>query len=135
MNSRYFEHDADVGVIGRGPTIEKAFESAAQAVFALVTDLDAIQANISIDFDFEEDDLELALVTWLNMLLGKARELSLIFCHFHIQRKGNHWYAEAKGENWRTDLEHGVEVKGATLTMLSVKQSDSQWEVRCVVDV
>lgn len=135
MNSRYFEHDADVGVIGRGSTIENAFESAAQAVFALVTNLDAIQPSTSIDFEFEEDDLELALVTWLNLLLGKARELNMIFCQFHVQRQGNHWHAEAKGESWRTDLEHGVEVKGATLTMLSVKQTGAQWEARCVVDV
>ncbi|MDE2366260.1 MAG: archease, partial [Betaproteobacteria bacterium] len=32
-------------------------------------------------------------------------------------------------------LERGVEVKGATLTMLSVKQAGAIWEARCVVDV
>ena len=41
----YFEHDADIGIIGRGTTVEQAFEAAAQAVFAIVTDLDLIQPS------------------------------------------------------------------------------------------
>lgn len=131
----YFEHDADIGIIGRGSTIEQAFEAAAQAVFAIVTNLDGVQPQSSVVFEFEEDDLELALVTWLNLLLGKARELGMVFCRFYIQRRGIQWHAEVRGEAWRTDLEHGVEVKGATLTMLSVKQIGANWEARCVVDV
>ena len=35
----YFEHDADMGIIGRGASIEGAFENAAAAVFAMMTDL------------------------------------------------------------------------------------------------
>ncbi|SDH73328.1 MULTISPECIES: archease [unclassified Nitrosomonas] len=131
----YFEHDADVGIIGRGSTIEQAFEAAAQAVFAIMTDLDTVQPDTSVVFEFEEDDLELALVTWLNLLLGKARELGMVFCRFRIHRQGNLWHAEALGEKWHADLERGVEVKGATLTMLSVKQTGAMWEARCVVDV
>jgi SHS2 domain-containing protein len=131
----YFEHDADVGIIGRGSTIEQAFEAAAQAVFAIMTDLDTVQPDTSVVFKFEEDDLELALVTWLNLLLGKARELGMVFCRFRIHRQGNLWHAEALGEKWHADLERGVEVKGATLTMLSVKQTGAMWEARCVVDV
>lgn len=133
--SHYFEHDADIGIIGQGITIEKAFEAAAQAVFAIVTDLDLVQPNTIITIEFEENDLEFALVTWLNQLLGKAREKVLVFNRFQVQRNGSKWYAEAWGEKWHADLERGVEVKGATLTMLSVKQFGSLWEARCVVDV
>ncbi|SDY37687.1 SHS2 domain-containing protein [Nitrosomonas sp. Nm33] len=135
MISLYFEHDADVGIIGRGSTIEQAFESAAEAVFSIMTNLETVQPDISVAFEFEEEDLELALVTWLNLLLGKARELGMVFCRFHIHRQGNLWNAEALGEKWHADLERGVEVKGATLTMLSVKQIGAIWEARCVVDV
>ena len=131
----YFEHDADIGIIGRGTTVEQAFEAAAQAVFAIVTDLDLIQPNTIVTIEFEEADLEFALVTWLNQLLGKAREQGLVFNRFHVQRSGNKWHAEARGEKWHAGLERGVEVKGATLTMLTVKQSGPVWEVRCVVDV
>lgn len=133
--SHYFEHDADIGIIGQGVTIEQAFESAAQAVFAIVTDLDLVQPNTIITIEFEEDDLDFALITWLNQLLGKACEEGLVFCRFHVRRNGSKWYAEARGEKWHAGLDRGVEVKGATLTMLSVKQTESLWEARCVVDV
>ena len=132
---QYFEHDADVGVIGRGKTMEQAFEAAAQAVFAIVTNLDLVQPSSTLMLEFEEADPELALVTWLNLLLGKSHEQGMIFSCFHVQHHGNKWRAEALGEKWHAGLERGVEVKGATLTMLSVKQTGAMWEARCIVDV
>ncbi len=132
---QYFEHDADIGIIGRGATLEQAFEAAAQAVFAIVTDLTLVQPSSTLTLEFEEADPELALVTWLNLLLGKAREQGMIFSRFHVQHQGSQWRAEAVGEKWRAGLERGVEVKGATLTMLSVKQAGAMWEARCIVDV
>jgi SHS2 domain-containing protein len=131
----YFEHDADIGIIGRGATVEQAFEAAAQAVFGIVTKLDAVQPKTAVTMEFEEADIELAMVTWLNLLLGKSRELGMVFSGFRVQRKGARWNAEALGEKWRPGLERGVEVKGATLTMLSVKQTGAMWEARCIVDV
>jgi SHS2 domain-containing protein len=131
----YFEHDADIGIIGRGNTLEQAFESAAAAMFGVATDLDKVQPATRVTVEFEEGDTELALVTWLNQLLGKARESGMVFSRFHIQREGDQWSAEALGEKWHDGLERGVEVKGATLTMLSVKQTGAMWEARCIVDV
>ena len=131
----YFGHDADIGVIGRGATVEQAFEAAAQAVFAIITPVDAVQPQTTVSIEFEEPDRELALVTWLNLLLGRACELGMVFSRFHLQHHGNKWNGEVSGEKWNDSLERGVEVKGATLTMLSVKQTGSTWEARCVVDV
>ncbi len=131
----YFEHDADIGVIGRGATVEQAFEAAAQAVFAIITPVDVVQPQTTVSIEFEEADLELALVTWLNLLLGKSRELGMVFSRFHLRHQGNKWHGEVSGEKWNDSLERGVEVKGATLTMLSVKQTGATWETRCVVDV
>ncbi len=134
-SEQYFEHDADIGIIGRGNTLGQAFETAAEAMFGVATDLDKVQPATRVTVEFEESDPELALVTWLNQLLGKSRELGMVFSRFHVQRQGNQWFAEALGEKWRDGLERGVEVKGATLTMLSVKQNGAMWEARCIVDV
>jgi SHS2 domain-containing protein len=131
----YFEHDADIGIIGWGTTVEQAFEAAGQAVFGIITNLDAVRQSTAVAIEFEEADPEFALVTWLNLLLGKARELGMVFCRFRVQHQGNNWRTEALGENWRPGLERGVEVKGATLTMLSVEKTGDVWEARCVVDV
>jgi len=131
----YFEHDADMGIIGRGARIEEAFEHAASAVFAAMTDLGKVRPETSVAIEFEEADPELALVTWLNRLLGQARSSSLIFGHFHLRRDGARWSGTAEGEPWRADMERGVEVKGATLTGLAVTHQGGLWEARCVVDV
>ena len=131
----YFEHDADMGIVGRGTLIEEAFEHAATAMFAMMADPAQIRPQASVAIDFEEADAELALVVWLNLLLGQARSRALIFGRFRLRRDGVRWSGTAEGEPWRDGLERGVEVKGATLTGLAVTQRNGIWEARCVVDV
>ena len=131
----YFEHDADVGIIGRGTTMEESFVSAARAMFAIQTDLDSLQSHERIELAFDEDDVELALVRWLNALLAASRDRAMVLCEFGLARDGNHWLGWARGERWRGGLVRGTEVKGATLTMLSVAHGAAGWEARCVVDV
>ena len=131
----YFAHDADIGIVGRGTTVEEAFVNAARAMFAISCDLEAVRQLDTIDLEFREDDLEMALVTWLNLLLPEARWRGLALGSFTLERRDDAWHGSAAGEPWRPGLERGVEVKGATLTMLSVRQMDDRWEARCVVDV
>lgn len=131
----YFDHDADIGVIGRGATLEEAFEAAARATFAIMADIDTVKPQDTVTVEFEEADIELALVRWLNLLITSAREHGMIFCRFWIERDGVRWRGGASGERWRDDLARGVEVKGATLTMLEARKVPAGWEARCVVDV
>jgi len=132
---RYFEHDADIGVIGSGKTLEESFESAAGATFAIMVDPATVEPAQSVSVEFEEADVEIALVRWLNALVATAREHGLALARFWIERDGVRWRGGASGEPWRPGLERGVEVKGATLTMLSVARAAEGWEARCVVDV
>jgi SHS2 domain-containing protein len=131
----YFEHGADIGVIGRGATVEEAFAQAARAMFAIMVDIDDVQPLDAIEVEFDEDDVELALVRWLNGLLAQAREYGLVLSDFTVPRNGDRWHGTARGERWRDDLARGTEVKGATLTALAVRQVDGRWDARCVVDV
>jgi SHS2 domain-containing protein len=131
----YFEHDADIGIIGRGNTVEESFVGAAYAMFAIQTELDSVRPVEGIEIQFEEADLELALVRWLNALLAASRERGIVLYEFGLEREGDRWLGWARGERWRAGLERGTEVKGATLTMLSVAQGSGGWEARCVVDV
>ena len=131
----YFEHDADIGIVGRGPTLERCLESAAQATFAIMADPAAIAPEAQVAVEFREGDPEFALVTWINLLLAAARERGLALCRFQLAREGDRWSGRAWGAPWRKGQERGTEVKGATLTMLSVKQTAEGWEARCVVDV
>lgn len=132
---RYFEHDADIGVEGRGATAEEAMANAAAATFAVMCAPDAVLPAAAVSVEFHEDDTELALVTWINLLLAHARERGLALGRFALHREGDAWRGEARGERWRDGLERGTEVKGATLTALAVGRDAAGWFARCVVDV
>ncbi len=131
----YFEHGADIGIIGRGASLEQAFADAAAAMFAIMVETEAVQPALQVDVAFTEDDVELALVRWLNALLAQARETGAVFSRFELLRDGTHWRGRAFGERWRDAHARGTEVKGATLTALSVQQDRDGWQARCVVDV
>ncbi|HTN50376.1 MAG TPA: archease [Burkholderiaceae bacterium] len=131
----YFDHDADTGVIGRGESVPQAFLRAAEATFALMCDPLTIEPRERIDVDFDEDDVELALVTWLNLLLAHASARGLALGRFELQKENNHWRGSAWGEPWRCGMDRGTQVKGATLTALRVTRQGRGWEARCVVDL
>jgi SHS2 domain-containing protein len=131
----YFEHGADIGVVGRGATVEEAFERAAAATFAIMVEPAAVRPLQSVAVEFDEDDVEFALVRWLNALLAAARERGLALCRFVLSRRGRRWHGTADGEPWREAHARGTEVKGATLTALAVRRDGQGWQARCVVDV
>lgn len=135
MSFEYFEHDADIGIVGHGATPEEAFEGAASAMFAIMADAAQIRPLVQLAFSFVEDDMELALVTWLNRLLSEARQRNLVLGRFSLSRSRGEWQCVAWGAPWDAHMARGTEVKGATLTMLHVGQSAGKWEARCVVDV
>ncbi len=110
-------------------------EAAAAAMFGVMADLTAIEPRRMVHVEFEEPDTELALVRWLNGLLAQARTNRLVLARFFLAHAGAQWAGIAWGEPWQADAERGVEVKGATLTMLSVSRIPTGWEARCVVDV
>ncbi len=131
----YFEHDADIGIIGCGPTLAAALEQAAAATFAIMAEPAQVEARIKVDFEFIEADPDYALVTLLNRLLAEARLHRAVFSRFRVRQEGELWQVQATGETWRPELARGTEVKGATLTMLTVRPILGGWEARCVVDV
>ena len=83
----YFEHEADIGIIGIGDTVEVAFVQAARAVFAYMVDLESVRPQKKVEIQFTESDMEIALVEWLNHLLSKARQEGLIFSKFTLHRQ------------------------------------------------
>jgi SHS2 domain-containing protein len=88
MNKRHtdFAHDSDSGVVGHGDTSEAAMEAGAEATFSNMWDLQNIQPQMAVRFSCEEDDPELALVTWLNRRLTEARAAGLLLGQFTLRR-------------------------------------------------
>jgi SHS2 domain-containing protein len=133
--SDYFEHEADIGVVGRGASLEQAFVAAAVATFAIMVEADTVRPLVEVEVAFEEEDPELALVCWLNALLAAARRQGLALGRFELTRAGRRWHGRAAGEPWCDAHRRGTEVKGATLTALAVVHQAGHWVAQCVVDV
>lgn len=133
----HFPHQADVGVRGLGATPESAFEQAALALTAVVTDpVGVIPAEV-IELSCEAPDRELLLVDWLNALIFEMATRSMLFSRFEVCLEGGRLKAKAWGEALDSARHHpAVEVKGATYTSLEVaQQQDGTWLAQCVVDV
>jgi SHS2 domain-containing protein len=133
----HFPHDADVGVRGFGRSPEQAFEQAALALAAVVTDPARVAAERPVDVDCEAPDLETLLVDWLNALIYEMVTRGMCFSRFKVRIDGDHLHGRAWGEPVDPDRhDAAVEPKGATFTALRVaRREDGVWLAQCVVDV
>lgn len=131
-----FEHGADIGIRGKGRTLEEAFANGAKALFSLMADLSTVEPHQEIQVTCTAPDIEMLFVVWLNELIARADIEKAVLSEFSVTIKDNHLTATARGE--RIDPRRhnlGVEVKGATYTMLRVAKEDAYFVAQCVVDV
>ncbi len=142
MNARrtgwdHFEHIADIGVHGFGPTVATAFEQAALAMTAVSVEPERIQLREAVEVHCDAPDLEFLLVDWLNAVVFEAATRGMLFGDFHVEIDGHSLRGRARGEHIDAGRHQpAAEVKGATLTALQVRQDTvGLWHARCVVDV
>jgi SHS2 domain-containing protein len=133
----HFAHEADIGVRGVGTNREEAFEQAALALIAVITDPQTVRPDQPITIMCEAPDDDLLLAEWLNALVYESGTRRMLWNRFQVHIQGRHLVATAWGE--RIDVtrhQPAVEVKGATYTNLFVRQQPScLWVAQCVVDV
>ena len=133
----HFPHQADIGVRGIGSTKQGAFEAAALALTAVVTDPKSVAPTQEVSIVAEASDDELLLVDWLNALVYEMATRKMLFSRFAVRLNNHSLQATVWGEPIEV-VRHqpAVEVKGATYTALSVKQDEQgRWIAQCVVDV
>lgn len=117
--------------------MEAAFEAAALALTAVVTEPSRVNPSVCIEVSCEADDPEILLVDWLNAIVYEMATRRMLFSRFEVHIEDG----ELSGRMWgeTADVarhEPAVEVKGATYTCLEVQQlAGGEWQVQCVVDV
>jgi SHS2 domain-containing protein len=140
MKSGYevYDHGADIGVRGWGPSLEQAFVQGATAMFSLmIEDMQSVNPGAEVRIEARGYDLESMFVAWLNSLLTEADLHGLILTEFEVQIKENFTLSgTARGESFAALTSgQGVEVKGATFCQAAVYAEDGTWVAQCVVDV
>jgi len=132
----HFEHGADIGVRGFGASEAEAFEQAALAMTAVVTDLASVQPLEAVAIRCEAPDDELLLAEFLNALIYEMSTRKMLFSRVSIRIDGASLSGEARGERVDVARHHpAVEIKGATYTALRVAQEGGRWVAQTVVDV
>lgn len=132
----HFPHAADMGVRGLGPSMNAAFEQAAMALTAVVTDPKAVAPNEAVEIACSAPDQALLLADWLNAVVYEMSTRKMLFGRFEVRIDGDHLSGKAFGERVEGRRHRpAVEIKGATYTELGVRREQGQWIAQCVVDV
>ena len=132
----HYEHGADIGVRGYGATRAEAFEQAALALTAVLTEPEGVKRSVSVPIECEAPDDELLLAEWLNALVYEMATRRVVFGSFAVRIEGHHLAATAWGEGIDPARHRPtVEVKGATYTTLRVARTGQGWIAQTVVDV
>ncbi len=136
MGWELFYHEADEGIRGEGETLAEAFEQAAIALTAVVTEPELVAPRIPVSIEATDDDPDFLFLAFLNAIIYEMAVRRMLFHHVDVTIEGSHMSAVAHGEP--VDIarhQPAVEVKGATATELFVGQNNGRWRAQCVVDV
>ncbi len=132
----HFPHDADVGLRGWGATPAEAFQQAACALTAVVTDA-AVSPRECVHVTCAAPDIELLFVEWLNAVIYEMAVRNMLFGRFAVHIRDGLLEGKLWGEP--IDVERhapACEPKGATYTALRVaREADGRWSAACIVDV
>lgn len=133
----HFAHESDIGVRGFGASCAEAFEQAALALTAIVTDPAGVNPVAKVELGCEAPDSELLLADWLNAVIYEMATRHMLFGRYEVRIANGRLYGAAWGEPVELSRHRpAVEPKGATYTALKVsQQEDGNWLAQCVVDV
>ena len=135
----FLEHTADIIIKATGDTLEEAFASAGEGLFACITTLDQIEATTEIEFVVESIDREGLLVAFLSKLIYIHEVDLMVFCKFRITfKEENKLIAFCCGEKFDDDKhEPGMHVKAVSYHMLEIidKDKDGNATVQVLIDV
>lgn len=134
---RWLDHTADVGAVLRGETLEALFETAGEALTALITDRMTIEERVEEAIAISAPDREQLLIGWLTELIARFEIDGLVFRRFAIDRVGEtRLTARAFGEPFDPPRHpFRTAVKAATYHQLALTKIDGGWEATVIFDV
>lgn len=136
MSYKYFDHKADIGIVGIGASLEEAFQEAAKAMFNVMFDIKKVDIKKKIEISCDAANEEELLVEWLNRLLAEATINNMVFSEFSVKIRNNTLTGTARGEaiNFKKHKVK-IEVKAATYSQLKIMKEKNKIIAQCVVDV
>ncbi len=141
MPFRYLDHQADIGILAWGSTIEEAFSEGARALFGIMADTARVRPVEEDRIECSADEESLLFVEMLNALITRADLTGRLFSEITvegIERTGEELRLTARtaGEAFDPDRhEPGLEVKAATYSGLKYFCRGGTHSLQCLLDV
>jgi SHS2 domain-containing protein len=140
-----FDNKADVGVRGKGKSIEQAFEGCAKALTSIMADIDSIEPKKAHVLEVKANDYGALLVSFLNELLFLKDTKKIIYSKFRakiLKEKNSEgkeiFVLKATIFGEKIDSKKHllkVDPKAATYSQLSVEKKENEWIAQCIIDV
>jgi SHS2 domain-containing protein len=137
-NYELLDHTADIRIKVTGDSLKELFINAAAAVFDIIAQEKEKKAKAKpkkISVNFKAPTREDLFVNWLNELLSLSQAKGLIFYDFKVKELTDQSInAEVTGSDY-SNYDFDTEIKAATYHELEIKQVDSIWQAKIILDV
>lgn len=133
-----WDHTADEGIVVRAETRPLLYARAAEGMFRLLLDVDAVDGRQTREVEVSADDPEMLMANWLSELnyLHQARRLA--FGRFEVTSAGERRLTARVGGEPLDPVRHRLrtEIKAVTLHRLRVAFTpDGVWEATVLFDL
>lgn len=130
MRYEEIDHTADVGIRAFGTNLTELFVNAAEGMFSLIANLDAVRPVGEVEIRLRADDIPTLLLRWLSELLYLHETQHFLFSSFDVSVSDTTLRAIARGETIdKTRHELKLAIKAVTRHRLAVDEQKGVAEV------
>lgn len=143
MHKRFtiIDHTADIGILCTAETVDQLFESAAEGLFSIVTDVELVSPSERRTIEVQAASYDDLLIQWLQELIYEFSTRHYLYSDFSAKisqtKSGDlRIVATCAGEpvNFEKHRIH-TEIKTATYHQLYVRKLKTGWEGRVIFDL
>ena len=140
-NFEFLEHMADAYIAAYGKDLAEAFESAALAMFDVMTEVEKVRAKVEDYVKVEAEDEYSLLYSWLEDLLVKSDINKMLYSKFEILNlekttEGLRLEAKIWGENFNPKMHpQKVGVKAVTYHRMEILKKPANVTVKFILDI
>lgn len=140
MTDRFelLDHPSEIGFRARGGTLPEAFAAAGMALCEIMTDIDSVRDEKTVDIAVESENLDALLYDFMDRLifLADARQLVLSDYDLAIAETddGYRLTGTATGQKVGGDMRR-QDVKAPTYSDMRIEETDEGWTLRMTLDI
>jgi len=138
---KVLEHTADAYIMACGASLEEAFESAALAMFEVMTDTKTVEQRDRESIEVEAEDEASLLYSWLESLLIRFDSEGKLYSKFNVNKivrtgKGFSLEATIWGEVYDPDKHPSrTGVKAVTYHRMEILREEGKATVKFLLDI